>query len=175
MRRARRTIAVALLCWSLSANLAGAKEIKTVWSIWWHSDELDCDQWSAPMIATYAPCKVNDVAVSICPDLHHPTSPFDQGQPITIIGWELVQRLSDPAASGVLIIGSSHAGADGADVFGITGGTGTSRNGGSFQPGAGIPQGEVPLLHPHYAHLDLYGQCDKGTQQAFVVIYYTTP
>ena len=170
--RVRGAIA-SVLVWCLP-TLAYAQADKVIWSIWWHSDLSECARWNDPMIATHEPCDVRGVQVSICPHAEKRETPYDQGKPITIVGWQLVQLLTAPTAQGVMIIGSAN-GTDGADVFAITGGTGTNRNGSPFPQGTGLPQGAIPGKLIAAAHLDIYGQCDKGKQQAFVVIYYTSP
>jgi len=111
---------------------------------------------------------VNGVAVSICPRPYFPY-PFDQGRPITIVGYEIVQILTEPTAQGYMVVGSGHGG-DGADVFAMTGGIGTNSKAGFFPPGIGIAQGKE-----RSAHIDAYGFCTSGTQRAIVNIFYTSP
>jgi hypothetical protein len=153
-------------------------QIKTIWSIFWLTPPLSCNFWGQPMTSNYyPPCKVGGVHVSICPQPTVSEQPFDQGKPITIVGWELMQILSDPTASGYMVIGSGNSGNPGADVFGMTGGVGTNMKNGTFPPDTGLPQGG----NPGYSHIDVYGVCSGGknpatlTQQALVTILYTSP
>lgn len=151
---------------------ASAEEIRPMWSIWWQSDQSDCNWWNTPMIAADLPCRIGKVGVSICPHAEHSVSPYDRGKPITIVGWELVQLLSDPSASGAMAVGSGNPNA--ADVFALTGGIGTNKSSGTLPPGFGIPQG-AGTGEEGLGYIDVYGRCDKGRQQALVKILYTSP
>jgi hypothetical protein len=163
----------ALFAALLASAPASADEIRPIWSIWWASNRSDCNWWGTPMVADDAPCKIGKLSLSICPHgPKHSANPYDNGKPITIVGWEVVQLLTDPTASGVMILGSGNPYA--ADVFALTGGVGTNRSSGTLPPGTGIPQGKGTGT-AGLGHIDVYGQCDKGMQQAFVKILFTSP
>jgi hypothetical protein len=102
-----------------------------------------------------------------------PTYPWDQCRPITIIGYDIIHQVSDQTVSSWMIVGSGHAG-DGADVFAMTAGRGTTAKGMMFPSGVGIKQGPVES-NPGYAHIDVYGSCDAGEQRGIISIYYTSP
>ena len=119
------------------------------------------------------PCFNKTDAVSICPrPKDYPLYPYDQGKPITIIGYEIVQILTLPTSNGYMVVGSYHGG-DGADIFAMTGGVGTNSKVGSFPNGIGLPQGTRTGAIDD--HIDVYGFCDSGMQQALVNILYTSP
>lgn len=170
LRLVRGLLTGALALW----GSAGIAQTKTVWSLYWLSDRLPCvGYWTKPMIgpeSVHCP-PVSAVKVSICPRPQYLYYPYDQGKPITIVGYQIVQVLSVPTANGYMVVGSSH-GNDGADIFAMTGGVGTNRSAGMFPPGIGLPQG---LERQPGAHIDVYGVCDSGTQQALVNILYTSP
>jgi hypothetical protein len=171
LRIGQAIVASALALWA-PACLA---QTKTLWSLYWLSDRLPCDgYWTKPMTAADSMhCSpAADVKVSICPRPgKYPDYPYDRGKPITIVGYQIVQILSVSTANGYMVVGSYH-GNDGADIFAMTGGVGTNRAAGSLPQGTGIAQGTVG--HPD-AHIDVYGVCDSGTQQALVNILYTSP
>jgi hypothetical protein len=165
------TIASAFVLF-VTASLA---QTKSIWSIYWLSDKLPCDgYWGKPMTAASSKqCpKVGDIVVSICPRPEQYPYPYDQGKPITIVGYEIVQILTVPTANGYMVVGSGHGG-DGADIFAMTGGVGTNSKAGSFPNGVGLPQGTRPGETGD--HIDVYGVCDSGMQQALVNILYTSP
>jgi hypothetical protein len=83
----------------------------------------------------------------------------------------MIQILSMPTANGSMVVGSYH-GIDGADIFAMTGGVGTNRASGNFPEGMGLAQGTHGQPD---AHIDVYGVCDSGTQQALVNLLYTNP
>ena len=153
------------------ALLSPAASAATIWSIWWTSDPLPCNYWDKPMTRAALPCNVQG-SNSICPNPNK-SDPWDQGQPITVVGWSLIQELSDPTAQGKMIVGNGML-ASGADVFGTTAGVGTNSHSGFFPPGLGFPEGPQ-------GYFDVYGTCQSGannaviTQTAWVVIYYTSP
>jgi hypothetical protein len=171
MRRlAKAVLTSALTLWA-SACIA---QTKTLWSIYWLSDRLPCEgYWTNPMTSASVQCPpAAEVKVSICPrPKQFSNSPYDQGKSITIVGYEIVQILSVPTANGYMVVGSYH-GDDGSDIFAMTGGVGTNRAAGNLPEGTGIAQG---TRGKPYAHIDVYGVCDSGTQQALVNIFYTSP
>jgi hypothetical protein len=154
---------------------ASCSQTKPLWSIYWLSDKLPCDgYWVKPMTATAAPCfKVADITVSICPRPEDHPYPFDQGKPITIVGYQIVHILTVATANGYMVVGSAHEG-DGADVFASTGGVGTNSKSDMFPPGTGLPQGKRSD-QPGAPYIDVYGWCDSGMQQALVNLLYTSP
>lgn len=149
-----------------------------LWSIFWLSDKLPCEgYWGKPMTASGMPCApIGGIPISICPrPKQFPDYPYDQGKPITIVGYQIVQILTVPTANGYMSIGSAHGG-DAADIFAMTGGVGTNSKTIMFPNGMGIPQGPRPGDSPrNYSHIDVYGSCDSGMQQALVNILYTSP
>lgn len=162
------------VAFALSAPACKA-QTKTLWSIFWQSDKLPCaGYWTKPMTAAdsmHCP-PAGDVKVSICPrPKKYPEYPFDQGKPITMVGYQIVQILSVPTANGYMVVGSNN-GIGGADIFAMTGGVGTNKSMGNFPAGTGLIQGTEG--HPR-AHIDVYGVCDSGTQEALVNILYTSP
>jgi hypothetical protein len=170
-----RLTAVIALSAALALPVPVTAALATLWSIYWISDTLPCGEkyWGEPMIAAAWSCTVGNVVVSICPNPKHGKEPFDQGQPITIVGFEITQILSVSTSGGYMAVGSGHGG-DGADVFAMTGGVGTNGKAGFFPAGTGLPQGVTPA-NPGYAHIDVYGVCDTGTQRALINILYTSP
>lgn len=162
---------IALVLWAPTC----VAQTKTLWSIFWLSDKLPCEgYWTKPMTAVSVQCPlVAGVKVSICPrpkDL--PYYPYDQGKPITVVGYQIAQILSSPTSNGYMVLGSNHS-SDGADIFALTAGVGSNSKSGLLPPGTGLSQGD-PKSHPD-AHFDVYGVCDSGTQQALVNILYTSP
>lgn len=154
---------------------AGVAQTKTFWSIFWQSDRLPCEgYWTKPMLgADSIHCPPSSgVKVSICPrPKKYPYYPYDQGRPITMVGYQIIQILSVPTANGYMVVGSNN-GIGGADIFAMTGGVGTHQSAGNFPANTGLLQGTEG--HPD-AHMDVYGVCDSGTQQALVNILYTSP
>jgi hypothetical protein len=150
-------------------------QTKPLWSIYWLSDKLPCEgYWGKPMTAAAAPCgKVGDSTISICPRPQDYPYPYNQGKPITIVGYQIVHILTEAMANGHMVVGSQHGG-DGADVFASTGGVGTNSKSAMFPPGTGLPQGEMSD-QPGVSHIDVYGWCDSGMQQALVILLYTSP
>src|SRR5262245_20081241 len=150
-------------------------QTKPLWSIYWLSDKLPCEgHLVKPMTNAAAPCgKVGDITVSICPRPQDYPYPFDQGKPITIVGYQIVQILTVATANGYMVVGSHHGG-DGADVFASTGGVGTNSNSDMFPPGTGLRQGGRSD-QSGVSYIDVYGWCDSGMQQALVILLYTSP
>jgi hypothetical protein len=70
-----------------------------------------------------------------------------------------------------MVVGS-YNGRGSADIFAMTGGVGTNKAIANLPAGATLLQGTQG--HPD-AHIDVYGACDSGTQQAIVNILYTSP
>jgi hypothetical protein len=174
MKRFRLIQAVlgsAALLWT-SACVADSK---TLWSIFWLSDRLPCQgYWTKPMTAADSMhcLPAGDVKVSICPRPEkYPDYPYDQGKPITIVGYQIVQILSVPTANGYMVVGSNNW-IGGADIFAITGGVGTNKAAGNLPTNTSLLQGTEGHAK---AHIDVYGVCDSGTQQALVNILYTSP
>lgn len=170
MRVAGAIAAATLALWA-PACMA---QTKALWSIYWLSDKLPCEgYWTKPMTSASMQCpQAGDVRVSICPrPKKYPDYPYDQGRSITIVGYQIVQILSVPTANGYMVVGSYH-GDDGADIFAMTAGVGTNRATGNLPEGTGIAQGTQGQPD---AHIDVYGVCDSGTQQALVNIFYTSP
>jgi hypothetical protein len=179
MNRRRQAYIVALgFALLLTAPPCSVAQSKQLWSIYWVSDKLPCEgYWGKPMTAARMPCgPIGDLPISICPwPKRYPDYPYDQGKPITIRGFEIVQVLSSSTGNGYMAIGSAHGG-DAADIFALTGGVGTNSKTAMFPADIGIPQGKRSDDRPQdYAHFDVYGHCDQGTQQALVNIFYTSP
>lgn len=174
MNQLRVVQAIPALALALWASACTA-QTKTLWSLYWLSDRLPCEgYWTKPMTAAdsmHCPPAV-DVKVSICPRPEkYPYYPYDQGKPITIVGYQIVQILSVPTANGYMVVGS-YNGIGGADIFAMTGGVGTNKAVGNLPARTTLLQG----THGHAdAHIDVYGVCDSGTQQALVNILYTSP
>lgn len=151
-------------------------ETKPLWSIFWLSDLLPCEgYWGKPMTAESSPCeKSSGIALSICPrPKQYPLYPYDNGKPITVVGYQLAQILTVPTANGYMVIGSAHI-ADAADIFAMTAGVGTNSKSAIFPEGIGLPQGPRGEP-PGYGYFDVYGVCDSGKQRALVNILYTSP
>jgi hypothetical protein len=172
------TILITLLL--LLSRLALPAEAAALWGIYWVSNPQPCkgilSGFAGPVISSYyKPCRINGVDVSICPGTSAPSPPWDANAAITIVGYEITMILSSATSQGVMEVGSGHRDpVDGADVFAMTGGVGTSSKVGFFPSGVGIPQGNSP----GYAHFDIYAACDGGPSaqfQTIVNIYYTSP
>lgn len=162
--------ALALLLGSAEAQAPDTKT-KTIWSIWGRNiTQQACGDfafvWSySPEGRIFSPADGGGYNTP-------PVYPYERGDPITVIGWSVTQRLSDPTAIGSWVIGSATNYAAGADVFASGGGIGTNSSRGFFPTGTGLPQGGTAWANSRF---DLYGKCDKGTQGFDVVIYYTSP
>jgi hypothetical protein len=92
-----------------------------------------------------------DIKVSICPrPKKYPYYPYDQGRPITMVGYQIIQILSVPTANGYMVVG-------------------TNRATGNLPEGTGIAHGTHGQPD---AHIDVYGVCDfrnaTGTGQYFL-------
>jgi hypothetical protein len=149
--------------------LAGPASAAGLWSIYWVSAAFPCSFWGAPVVSSYGRPLCPLGAFTICPTPSVQGNPFDGGQAISITGWQITQILSDPTASGFMVVGSAHSTngvADGGDVFASGGGVGTWTSQGSLSPG--MAQGGT-------GHIDAYTSCDKGTQQLIVVLPYSAP
>jgi hypothetical protein len=171
---------IGLICWVALASLLLVcpclAETRPLWSIYWLSDLLPCEgYWGKPMTSASSPCGPSrGIALSICPrPKQYPLYPYDQGKPITVVSYQLVQILTVPTANGYMVIGSAHT-ADAADIFAMTGGVETNSKSENFPEGTGLPQG--PRSEPPgYGYFDVYGVCDSGMQRALVNILYTSP
>lgn len=145
---------------------------KTRYSIWWVSDPVPLASWGAPVPATYLPCWVRGVRVSICPYRGYLwTDPWDMGAQITVVGVSIAQTFSDPKVIGQAILGSA-SGTPAADVIVQTSGPSGSVNSKEFRPGTGLPQGGPPgsAWFDIYAHG--WGGDPNATQQITVIIDY---
>jgi hypothetical protein len=91
-----------------------------------------------------------------------------------VVGYQLIQQLTDPTASGWMAIGSGNAQVNGPDIFAMTAGVGTNAHS-DMLPDGGFPVAPSPTYPGGYSHFDVYGVCDKGSQQAIVNIFYTSP
>lgn len=156
---------LSVLVWSATA---GAGNLQ---SIYWRTDPQPCSSMAAPVVANpawYPHCPTNALW-SICPVSWYSGDPYNASQPITLIGWEITQVLSDPTASGAVIVGSASA-TPGADIFASGAGVGSWSKNGTLP--LGLAQGG-PLSNN--AHIDIYDQCDRGTRQIIFVGLYSSP
>lgn len=179
MTRAKITIsltALAFLTLPVIAALpahAQAPATKPIWSIWARNIHWQpCGDFNFSF-SVYPHGYMEGDGAGI-PDPRSPSNPYDAGQPITVIGWSITQRLSDNNAIGSWVVGSgrwSNHGT-GADVFASGGGVGTNHNKGFFPPGIGLPQGGTAWINSRF---DIYGNCNSGSQRFDVVIFYTSP
>ena|SRR6185312_5555546 len=156
----------------LAALLVSPAQAAALWSIYFMSAPAPCGGWSAPIVSAYnrPVCPIGPY--TICPTASVGRNPYDQGQPITIVGYQLTQILSDPHACGYAIVGSAHGSPqqDGADTFASGGGCGgTWSKSKNFSPN-GIPQGGG-----NDAHIDAYAACTTGNYQLLLVVEYTSP
>ena len=144
-----------------------------LWSIEWTSDMMPChssvaDGLHGPVIGSLYPACMFDVyRVSICPkNVTNKSWPYENGKPITVVGYSLVMILTDAHSQGIMEVGSGHG--DGPDVFAMTAGVGSNSQAGSFAPN-GFPQGASEA-----SHFDVYASCDgTGQWQGLVRIYYS--
>jgi hypothetical protein len=114
-----------------------------VWSIYWQSDVTPCTA-PGPMVNSTYPFTVGGSVVSIMPrPTAYPYYPYDQGQPITVVGYQLIQQLTDPTASGWMAIGSGNAQVNGPDIFAMTAGVGTNAHS-DMLPDGGFPVAPSP-------------------------------
>lgn len=167
----RRLAAALVLGLALCAPALAAD--KQRYSIWWVSDPVPLASWGAPVPATYLPCWVNGVRVSICPYRGYgQTDPWNMGAQIEVVGVSIAQTFSDPNVVGRAILGSANSTHPGADVIVQAAGRGGSVNSKEFRVGTGLMHGGAPGA----AWFDIYAQGWGGdggaTQQIAVIIDY---
>lgn len=165
----RLLITAALFFASASAYGGDAR----LWAIYWMTEAKVCSNWGNPLTSIYyAPCIMNGVAVSICPNMGAGgwNTPYSQGHSIKVRGVQASQMLTDPTASGYFVVGSASVSMPGADVFASHAGVGSH----SFAKNA--PE-HLPLYQGNpvagdTSHIDVYASCDKGQYQMLVVLEY---
>jgi hypothetical protein len=166
-------------------GLISSSPATTLYSINWLSDPRPCaPSLQSPLIGPiissyYSRCTIGDVPVSICPGQtlngFNPGDPWDRGQAINVIGYQITLILSSLNAQGVMEVGAEPGPGRGADIFATTAGVGSTTSKDWFPPGVTIPQqaGDKALTHTHF---DVYASCGgQGTYAALVTIFYTSP
>jgi hypothetical protein len=151
-------------------------------SIYWLSDSQPChglvgNGMPGPVVSSsYPPCSIGGINISICRNTV-PTVDDDQwqeGGPITVLGSSISLWLSQPDASGSMVVGQ--AGGDGPDVFATLSTVGTRSITQWLPPGDGISIPDNSTRRGKNAHFDIYAGCEgTGKFQALVSIYYASP